>query len=78
MTIYAQIQNGQVVLPSPLQVPDGTPVRVELATASEEPETTPSGLSLLERMQSVVGIAEGLPADAARNVDHYLYDQPKQ
>lgn len=78
MTIYAQIHNGQVVLPAPIDVPDGTPVRVELAIGGKVSTTTVSGPSLLERMQSVVGIAEGLPADAARKVDHYLYDHPKQ
>ncbi len=80
MTIEAHIENGQVVLPSPLPLPDGTRVTVAALPASrqgkqsgEEPAPT-----LHDRMKSVIGIAEGLPSDASINVDHYLYGHPKQ
>ena len=34
--------------------------------------------SLYDRLKSVAGKAEGLPADASLQVDHYLYGQPKK
>jgi len=38
----------------------------------------PAKRSLLDRLGDVVGKAEGLPADASQNVDHYLYGHPKK
>jgi len=34
--------------------------------------------SLYERLKPVIGMAKGLPPDAAQNVDHYLYGHPKK
>jgi len=34
--------------------------------------------TLLDILGDVVGSVEGLPEDASRNVDHYLYGHPKQ
>ncbi len=31
-----------------------------------------------ERLKSVIGKAKGLPADASRDIDHYLYGAPKR
>jgi len=59
-----------VVLDEPTSLPDGTRVTV---TAVEPPDR-----SFLQRLGDVVGKVDGLPADAATNVDHYLYGQPKR
>jgi hypothetical protein len=71
MSLVGHILNGVVVFDAPIALPDGTAVRVEPMDASEPP-------SLLERLGDVVGKAEGLPADASQNVDHYLYGHPKK
>jgi hypothetical protein len=33
--------------------------------------------SLYDRLKPVIGRVKDLPADAARNVDHYFYGHPK-
>ncbi len=71
MTYRGHVENGIVVLDDPVALPDGAPVQVDLL--SEE-----AGTSLYDRLKSVIGKAQGLPPDAAQNVDHYLYGQPKQ
>lgn len=80
MTIEAFIENGQIVLPSPINLPDGTKVRVEPMESGAEPGGRVDGgaATLYDRMKSVIGIAEDLPSDAARNVNHYLYGHPKK
>lgn len=74
MSIIGHIQNGVVVFDTPNPLPDGTAVKVEPIA---QPPNLPKR-SLLERLGDVVGKAEGLPADASQNVDHYLYGRLKQ
>lgn len=74
MSVTGHVQNGVVVLDTPNVLPEGTPVKVEPIAAAIPPKTR----SLLDRLGDVVGKAEGLPADASQNVDHYLYGHPKQ
>jgi hypothetical protein len=71
MTYRGHVENGIVVLDDPVALPEGAPVQVDLV--GEE-----AGATLYERLKSVIGKAQGLPPDAALNVDHYLYGQPKQ
>lgn len=68
MSLTGHVQNGVVVFDTPNALPDGTAVKVEAI------ETLPKATkrSLPER-RGDVGKAEGLPADASQNVDHYLY-----
>lgn len=74
MSLIGHIQNGVVVFDGPVALPEGTVVEVEAIL----PPTNPPRRSLLERLGDVVGKAEGLPSDASRNVDHYLYGHPKK
>ena len=74
MSITGHVQNGVVVFDTPISLPDGTAVKVEAIQPSEKPAKR----SLLDRLGDVVGKAEGLPADASQNVDHYLYGHPKK
>lgn len=76
MSFTGHVLNGSVVFDTPLPLPDGTTVRVE-AVAASSPAAS-GKRSLLQRLGDVVGKVEGLPADAATNVDHYLYGQPKR
>lgn len=83
MTVEGHIENGHIVLDAPVNLPDGTKVRVELvhqppapgSGAVEPEEELPS---LYERMKPIIGKAKGLPADYAINHDHYLHGQPKR
>jgi hypothetical protein len=71
MSFSGHISEGRVVFDQPVSLPEGTPVRIVLADAAQNP-------TLLERLGDVVGKAVGLPEDSSRNVDHYLYGQPKK
>lgn len=69
MSIIGTVQNGTIRLPDGVQLPDGTEVRIE--TIEVKPR------SLAERYASFAGAADDLPADLARNLDHYVHGQPK-
>lgn len=77
MTFSGHFQDGKVVFDVAPSLADGTPVIVtvveQVAEASEREIPT-----LYERMKPIIGIAEGLPADASQNIDHYLYGHPKK
>jgi hypothetical protein len=75
MVYPAHVRNGVIVLDEPVQIPEGTAVAVEVPVANTRAEEGTA--TLLERLSSVVGVAEGLPQDAAANVDHYLYGQSR-
>ena len=69
MSFAGHVQNGVVVFDKPNALPEGTPVNVEAIQVAPGAAKR----SLLERLGDIVGKAEGLPADASQNVDHYLY-----
>ena len=71
MSIRGTVQNGVIVLEPGADLGDGTVVRVE--PIEPEKEST-----LADRLQRVIGIAEGLPPDLAEQHDHYLHGRPKQ
>jgi hypothetical protein len=71
------IHNGVVVFPGPIQLPEGTPVRVE-AISEQPPETGGQAAAVddpIWRMTELAG-PTGIP-DLATNLDHYLYGHPK-
>ena len=74
MLLEGHVQNGQIVVDEPASLPEGAKVRIELVSSLTEPVIP----TVYERLRSVIGIAEGLPEDAARNHDHYLYGTPKK
>lgn len=71
MTYKGHIQNGAIVLDKPVNLPEGTIVSFEIAMveAVEDDQDIPT---LAERLASVIGKAEGLPADWSENHDAYL------
>jgi hypothetical protein len=71
MSFQGHIENGVVVFDEPTAFPEGATVRVELAGA-------PTGKSLAERYQDIIGTVHDLPEDMADNHDHYLHGTPKQ
>ncbi len=74
MLLEGHVENGQIVIDEPAMLPEGAKVRVELM--SPKPETAIP--TVYDRLKSIVGIADGLPEDAAHNHDHYLYGTPKK
>jgi hypothetical protein len=79
MTLHGQIKNGLVVLDDSQALPEGTEVTVRPILAKAK-----SGRKLKKpkktnrKIMRFAGKAKGLPADAARNLDHYLYGHPKR
>ncbi|HWG42291.1 MAG TPA: antitoxin family protein [Gemmataceae bacterium] len=66
MTLMGHVQNGVVVFDEPVTLPEGTEVEV---TVRDKLDNRPS---LWDRLNDVVGKADGLPPDASSRIDHYL------
>jgi hypothetical protein len=83
MLLSGHVENGHIILDTPVVLPDGTQVTVAVQSNGSVPngnsappdEPLPS---LYDRLQSVAGKAKGLPTDLAINHDHYLHGQPKR
>ena len=71
MTYKGHVRNGAIVLDEPINLPEGAIIIFEVAKveSSEDVQEIPT---LAERLASVIGKAEGLPADWAENHDAYL------
>jgi hypothetical protein len=74
MTVRGQVKNGVVVMANAHGLAEGTEVRV-VPVLRKKPKRKKTGVGGLLKF---AGKAKGLPADAARNLDHYLYGHPKQ
>ncbi len=68
MSFVSKVTNGTIVLPPGVNLPEGTPVRVE--PIQEE--------TLAKRLKTVIGSVEGLPADFAEHHNHYIHGTPKK
>ena len=66
MSFQGHVQNGVVVFDEPVSLPEGRVARVE-------PATMPARKTLAERYKNVISAAVDLPADMAKNHDHYLH-----
>ena len=71
MSMIGVVEDGKVVLPPGTQLPTGTRVRVEPLPLEEE-------VSLGEALRGYIGMAEDMPTDLARNLDHYLHGAPRK
>jgi hypothetical protein len=83
MTYRGHVKNGSVVLDPPAKLPDGTavsvrPLKATAVKAVRKKKPSKRVPSLYDRLKPVIGKAVGLPPDAARNHDHYLYGTPKR
>jgi hypothetical protein len=67
-----KVINGVIVLEADAILPEGTGVKVELL---DEQPTAASPLG--ELLLKYAGVIDDLPADLAKNHDHYLYGAPK-
>lgn len=78
MIYNGHVENGKVVFDEPAALAEGTRVRIEVALEPPDSDDPSEGSTLAERLASIIGIAQGLPSDAAENLDHYLYGMPKR
>ena len=69
MSITAVVEKNTIKLPEGTHLPDGTAVRIEPIEADVP--------NLAERYVALIGIADDLPGDLAKNLDHYIHGQPK-
>ncbi len=79
MIYRGRVRNGVITLSAKVKLPEGTKVIVQpVVPAGKRPDVRKRSRSLAERLASVIGEAQGLPADGAKNIDHYLYGLPKR
>jgi hypothetical protein len=71
MTYIGKVSKGAIVLPIGINLPDGMELEVRLPDEQGPP-------SLHEELAAFAGMADDLPADLARNHDHYLHGHPKK
>ena len=75
MNITATVENDMIRLPAGVHLPDGTRVEIMLPEESTAPSER---RTVAERYAGFVGIADDVPSDLARNLDHYVHGQQKQ
>jgi hypothetical protein len=73
MEIEGTVQNGVVVLEPESSLPEGT--RVKVTVPDEGQPVLPTHY---DRFRDIIGQAEGLPEDFAKNHNHYIRGGPKQ
>jgi hypothetical protein len=71
MSITATVENNTIKLPSGVNLPDGTTVRIQ-------PLTEPAAQAFGSRYAKFIGAVKDAPPDLAANHDHYLYGTPKR
>jgi hypothetical protein len=74
MNFAATVVGNTIRLPAGVHFPDGTRVIVESIDAPKDNSKDSIG----RRLERFVGIADDLPSDLARNLDHYVHGQSKQ
>ena len=72
MTYRGHVEDGAIVLDEPMDLPEGTLVRVELAVL-DSAKAEDAAPSLAESLASVIGA--GLPVDWSENHDEYLREE---
>jgi hypothetical protein len=78
MVLSGHVENGHIILDTPVVLPDGTQVTIAVQSNGTSTPTDEPLPTLYDRLKSVAGKATGLPADLAINHDHYLHGQPKR
>jgi hypothetical protein len=76
--IRGQVHNGVVVLEDPGMLREGMEVAVEPLQRRARAVKSTKRPTVSRELAKLAGKAKGLPPDAARNVDHYLYGHAKR
>lgn len=81
MTMIGTVQNGKIILPPEISLPDGTEVSVEILkrapVAAESENVEDSRAAFTRELMKFAGIVKDSPPDYSVNHDHYLYGTPK-
>ena len=75
------VSKDLVKLPAGVELKIGAQVKIETSDSANSAlpaESAPARRTVREVLKDFVGVAEDLPADLARNHDHYLYGTPKK
>jgi hypothetical protein len=75
MTYRGYVKKGVILLRGKASLKDGTEVRVEPLKPAKK---RAARKSLGQKMLAHAGVVKGLPADLAKNHDHYLYGRPRK
>ncbi len=79
MSYRGKVNNGVIVLDDPKALPDGTEVTVVPVKSKSKPtRKAKQPKKYRQRLMKYAGKADGLPSDASRNLEHYLYGHPKR
>lgn len=78
MTLQGTINCGAIVLDQPAPWPEGTRVEVLLKVVEAQPQQNDRKPTLSRRLLKHAGTVPGLPADMARQHDHYIHGSPKR
>ena len=77
MVIRGRVKGGRIEVNKKVRLPEGA--RVEITVLDNGAKAKAKQIpTILERLKPIVGKAKGLPRDAAKNLDHYLYGLPKK
>jgi len=78
MVYQGTVQNGVVVFPNGVQLPEGAPVKVELLPKLDHTNDAQTGEDQLDPIWRMgeLAVDTGIP-DLSVNIDHYLYGHPK-
>jgi hypothetical protein len=76
MTFRGRVSNGVIILETSKSLPEGTEVIVRPVSGSLPRRRRPAKVA--KGLLKLSGSAKGLPADASRNIDHYLYGHSKR
>ena len=75
MTYRGFVKKGVILLANGASLADGTEVRIEPVKRTKK---RAARKTLGQKMLEHAGVAKGLPADLAKNHDHYLYRRPRK
>ncbi len=76
--IRGRVENGVVVLKKPGALREGTEVAIQPISKHDKKSSAAKRSTVRPALARLAGKAKGLPPDAARNVDHYLYGHAKR
>lgn len=78
MTLRGRVSNGVIVLEKPNTLAEGTEVTVRAIERKARPSRRRRPVKVAKGLLKLSGAAKGLPADASRNIAHYLYGHSKR
>lgn len=76
--IRGRVHNGMVELDAPGSLTEGTEVVVQPLSRNGKKSKAADKPTVNRALARLAGKAKGLPPDAARNLDHYLYGHAKR